>query len=203
MINSEQRISTVLAALCTAFLACAAAFVSDLWGKPSPGPSIPLVSDEFTNTATARVSGAETIRTGGDASGMDCYACHDRKAGPPKLTLDKDNNFVLPKEHDDLVMHHGSHNRNNNCYNCHNESNLEMLQTRDARQLKLIDSTPLCGSCHGPTYRDWNAGVHGRTSGLWTHKDGEFTRQACVSCHDPHSPRFPSRKPAPGPHNLR
>jgi len=100
-------------------------------------------------------------------------------------------------------MGHGRHNRNNLCYNCHNEANLEVFQTRDGRELKLSDSTPLCGSCHGPTYRDWEAGVHGRTSGYWNRQLGAIERKDCVSCHNPHSPRFPGRQPAPGPHPLR
>jgi nitrate/TMAO reductase-like tetraheme cytochrome c subunit len=115
-------------------------------------------------------------------------------------------------------MHHGSHERNNNCFNCHNETNLEELQTRDKHQLKLSNSTPLCGSCHGPTYRDWEAGVHGRTGNYWKRTLSEQDRQKlagldlknfgvidrkdCVNCHNPHSPGFPGRKPAPGPHPL-
>jgi hypothetical protein len=102
-------------------------------------------------------------------------------------------------------MGHGTHKRNNNCFNCHDENNLELLQTRDGRQLKLTDSdlSGLCGSCHGPTYRDWEAGVHGRTSGFWDRAAGGYTRLGCPSCHNPHSPKFPGRQPAPGPHRLR
>ena len=64
------------------------------------------------------------------------------------------------------------HGRNNNCFNCHDETNLTLLQTRDGRELKLANSPPLCGSCHGPTYRDWEAGAHGRTSGYWDRSSG-------------------------------
>jgi uncharacterized CHY-type Zn-finger protein len=100
-------------------------------------------------------------------------------------------------------MGHGRHGRNNNCFNCHNETNLVLLQPRDGRELKFADSTQLCGSCHGPTYRDWEAGAHGRISGYWDRSQGPIERKDCVNCHNPHSPRFPSRKPAPGPHPLR
>jgi hypothetical protein len=68
--------------------------------------------------------------------------------------------------------------------------------------LKLADSTPLCGSCHGPTYRDWEAGAHGRTGGQWNPQSAGFTRQICVDCHNPHSPKIPGRKPLPPPHLL-
>jgi len=99
-------------------------------------------------------------------------------------------------------MGHGQHGRNNNCFNCHNETNLTLLQPRDGRPLTFADSSPLCGSCHGPTYRDWEAGAHGRISGYWDRAQGPFKRQNCVNCHNPHSPKFPPRKPAPGPHLL-
>jgi hypothetical protein len=68
--------------------------------------------------------------------------------------------------------------------------------------LKIVESPALCGSCHGPTYRDWEAGVHGRTSGYWQRDLGSIDRKVCTSCHNPHSPAFPSRPPAPGPHPL-
>jgi hypothetical protein len=200
--NATRRSSVVLTLLCVVLVLLSAAFYFELWGRTPSLPQIPLVEPAFTNTSTVRMSGAELVRTGGDASGLDCYACHDRKK-QVVLIFDAEKRIVLPEEHNDLVMAHGTHNRNNNCFNCHDEANLELLQTRDGRQLKLLESTPLCGSCHGPTYRDWEAGVHGRTSGFWDPKSGALTRQNCVSCHDPHSPKFPPQKPAPGPHGLR
>ena len=200
--NATRRTSLVLNLLSMIFILLAAAFYFDLWGHTPSLPNIPLVDPIFTKTSTVRESGAELVRTGGDASGLDCYACHDRKK-QVVLKFDAEQRIILAEEHNDLVMGHGTHNRNNNCFNCHNEVNLELLQTRDGRELKLIESTPLCGSCHGPTYRDWEAGVHGRTGGFWDSKSGVLTRQMCVSCHDPHSPKFPPQKPAPGPHGLR
>jgi uncharacterized CHY-type Zn-finger protein len=99
-------------------------------------------------------------------------------------------------------MGHGTHNRNNNCFNCHDEQNLELLQARDGRQIKLVESPLLCGSCHGPTYRDWEAGAHGRIGGYWDRSLGPMKRQICVDCHNPHRPKIPPCKPAPGPHLL-
>jgi hypothetical protein len=132
---------------------------------------------------------------------MDCYACHD-KAKPPQVKLDTNNNVILPKEHEDLVLRHGRNNRNNQCFNCHDQANLDRLLTRDGRRLEFKDSSLLCASCHGPTYRDWEVGVHGRISGYWDRQAGEITRKDCTSCHDPHAPRFPPLKPAPAPHAL-
>lgn len=199
--NNISKTPITLIGLSGTFLALTAAFLLGSWGQSPSLPPIPLVDPAFTNTATVRVSAAELSRTGGDMSDFDCYVCHDKKQ-PVKLRFDTNQTLIIPTEHKDIVMGHGRHNRNNNCFNCHNETNLELLQTRDGRELKLVESTPLCGSCHGPTYRDWEAGVHGRTSGHWDRKAGPIKREDCVSCHNPHAPAFPSRPPAPGPHPL-
>jgi hypothetical protein len=193
--------SWVLGGVTVSFLALTTAFLLNPLGRPGQSPLIPPVPTNFINTATARVSAGELVASGGDTSGLDCYACHDKNK-PPKLTFDAENNIVLPKEHEDLVMGHGRHKRNNNCFNCHDETNLEFLQTRDGHKVKIVDSPALCGSCHGPTYRDWEAGVHGRTSGFWKRDLGPIDRKVCTSCHDPHAPAFPAREPAPGPHLL-
>lgn len=201
LVNTESKTKTTLLLLIAGFAIMAAGF----WAGPSARPTprlIPLVDTNVLDTATARRSFADLIAANEDLSDFDCYACHE-KDKPPPLRYDTNQNLIIPKEHSNLVMHHGSHERNNNCFNCHDELNLELLQTRDKRELKLSDSTPLCGSCHGPTYRDWEAGVHGRTSGYWNRSLGEMDRKNCVNCHNPHSPKFPGRKPAPGPHPLR
>jgi hypothetical protein len=199
--DSSAKTSAVLSGLSLGFLLLGAGFYLDLWGHPAVPRSIPLVDTNFISTATARQSAADLIQSGGDTSGLDCYVCHEKNK-PLKLKLDADGNVVVPKEHEEIVMAHGRHHRNNNCFNCHDETNLELLQTRDGRQVKLVESPALCGSCHGPTYRDWEAGVHGRTSGFWKRELGPIDRKVCTSCHNPHSPPFPSRQPAPGPHPL-
>jgi len=199
--TAVARTHSVLALLGASFLVLAIVFLSDPGGRPLHSAPVALVDSNFISTATARLSAADLVRSGGDISGLDCYACHEKNK-PPKLKLDAEGNVIVPKEHDDIVMAHGRHHRNNNCFNCHDETNLELLQTRDGRHLKIVESPALCGSCHGPTYRDWEAGVHGRTSGYWQRNLGSIDRKVCTSCHNPHSPAFPSRAPAPGPHLL-
>src|SRR5580765_4781827 len=200
--NLQRKSLAVLGGVVALFLALTVAFLTNLWGRPALFSAIPLVDPQFTTTATVRTNLADLIRAKADLSDFDCYGCHER-GKPPVLRYDTNNNLVVPKEHEDVVMRHGRHDRNNNCFNCHNETNLMVLQTRDGRELKMEESPALCGSCHGPTYRDWDAGVHGRTSGFWARDLGPIDRKQCVSCHNPHSPAFPSRKPAPGPHPLR
>jgi hypothetical protein len=200
--KSQNNTSTALRSLIVLFTLLSAAFLLNLRGHPARLAPIRLVDPSFTSNATVRVSYAELIRDKADLSDFDCYACHERNK-PPPLRFDEQHNLIIPKEHSNLVMGHGTHNRNNLCFNCHDDTNLELFQTRDGRQLKLSESTPLCGSCHGPTYRDWEAGAHGRTSGHWKREMGPITRVDCVSCHNPHAPKFPGRQPAPGPHPLR
>lgn len=199
--KNQQKTAVALAGLAIVFLLLGALFLSGRWGSPPELYAIPLVDPEFTQTDTVRRSYGDLVRAGADLSEFDCYLCHDEGV-PPPLRFDENHKLIIPPEHENIVMNHGRHDRNNNCFNCHNELNLLTLQTRDGRELGFAESPELCGSCHGPTYRDWEAGAHGRTGGYWSAARGELTRQACVSCHDPHSPDFPSRQPAPGPHPL-
>jgi hypothetical protein len=200
----------VLVVIGVAFAALVVVFLRDLPGRSlTPTPPIPLVDPKFVDTAPSRVSIAEALKKGADATDYDCYVCHERNK-PLKLNIDTNGDVIVPSEHKDIVMAHGSHKRNNNCFNCHDENNLDQLQTRDGRHLKITElssasTSSLCGSCHGPTYRDWEAGVHGRTSGYWDRKPGDttrYTRLGCPSCHNPHSPKYQGREPAPGPHRL-
>jgi len=201
-VNADSNTTKVLLLLSGAFAVLGVGFLGSLWGRTQSLPVISLVDTNFLDTATARRSYADLIAAKEDLSDFDCYACHE-KDKPPIIRFDTNGVIIIPKEHSDIVMHHGTHERNNNCFNCHKETNLEQLQTRDKHELKLSDSAPLCGSCHGPTYRDWEAGVHGRTGGYWDRALGSYDRELCVNCHNPHSPKFPGRKPAPGPHPLR
>jgi len=200
--RNHARTTRVLHGLIVLFGVLAVAFLLDLWGRPAPLAPIPLVDRAFLDTATVRRSYADLVRAKEDLSDFDCYACHEKNKAPV-LRFDAKQNLVIPQEHSDIVMGHGEHGRNNNCFNCHDENNLEQLQTRDGRVVRFQDSPQLCGSCHGPTFEDWEAGAHGRISGYWDRGLGPYKRQQCVNCHNPHSPKFPSRKPAPGPHLLR
>lgn len=175
-----------------------------LAGARSPGPAradIPLVDPKFLDTTPWRQTYADLVKAKEDLSDYDCYACHDKGKSPP-IHFDDKGKIVIPKEHSNIVMGHGSHDRNDLCYNCHNEQNLETLQVRDGRQVKFDNIPLLCGSCHGPTLRDWDAGAHGRTNGFWDRNLGEAQRLSCTNCHDPHAPHIPTRTPAPGPRLL-
>jgi hypothetical protein len=172
--TANAKTGTTVLVLCTAFSALALAFLSDSGGTRLKRPAIPLVDTNFLDKSTTRQSYADLVRTGADLSDFDCYVCHDKKK-PPPLRLDTNQNIIVDAAHSDIVMGHGKHGRNNNCFNCHNETNLLLLQPRDGRELTFADSTQLCGSCHGPTYRDWLAGAHGRISGYWDRGSSPFS----------------------------
>jgi len=61
----------------------------------------------------------------------------------------------------------------------------------------------LCAKCHGPTFRDWQKGMHGKTVDFWRRDIGKPRRLGCTECHDPHAPAFARTAPLPGPRTLR
>ena len=200
-INSTRTVYC-LGAMVLVFFGLAAAFLGDLWGHPPARQQIALVDKSFLEKTPWRQTYADLVKAKEDLSDYDCYGCHDKNK-PPPLRFDENQKLIVPKEHADIVMSHGSHDRNNLCYNCHNEQDLLTFQVRDGRVLKFDNIPPLCGSCHGPTYRDWEAGAHGRTNGYWDRSKGAMQRLVCANCHNPHAPQIPTRDPAPGPHALR
>ena len=233
--NGENKTRLVLTACVAVFLALGLAFLLTSRGPQAAPPAFPARVAAKADPGPVRLSAAQLIKTGGDTSLLDCYACHDEKkkpqvprddAGrvqlpkdhadlifsmrncaschtadkPVKLETDKQGNTIIPPAHaPDLRMAHGENSRNNACFNCHDPAKLNQLVTRDGTKLKLADATPLCASCHGPTYRDWEAGIHGRTTGFWDRQLGAATRLECASCHDPHAPAFPQMIPMPRP----
>ena len=200
--NKAARINLLFGGLTVAFLVLAALFTKNLWGHLPPKQNIPLVDKKFLETTPWRQTYTDLVKAKEDLSDYDCYGCHEKNK-PPPIRYDANQKIIIPKEHSDIVMAHGSHDRNNLCYNCHNEQNLLTLQVRDGREVKFDNIPELCGSCHGPNYRDWEAGAHGRTSGYWDRSKGDMQRLSCASCHNPHAPHIPTRDPAPGPHPLR
>ena len=119
--SAETKTNAVLLALTVASVALAAVFAMNWVGHQVSLKPIPLVDTNFLSTATVRKSYPDLVRAGADLSDFDCYACHE-KGKPPTLRYDAQRNLIIPKEHADIVMGHGTHNRNNNCFNCHDET---------------------------------------------------------------------------------
>lgn len=183
-------------------LLLSASFVTDAWEfEPYVSVVIP-VDSSVTDTPSMRLSAAEQDRLGGDTSMYSCYSCHD-PGDEPEVLVD-DSGIVQYEEHTwDFVLEHGANRRNEYCYTCHNQENLEELITPQGLILSIYDANPLCGGCHGTTYRDWEGGLHGRVTGYWQAEAGPSKKEDCTSCHNAHNPAFASIPPWPAPQPLR
>jgi len=120
-----------------------------------------------------------------------CRACH----GPEK---DFPVNF---KRREDLLVHTNIKLNHGGirlwCLDCHDPNNRNYLAPlSDGKLIDFNHSYLLCGKCHGTKYRDWRLGIHGKRTGFW---NGTKDYYLCVSCHDPHSPRFKPLVPMPPP----
>jgi hypothetical protein len=121
-----------------------------------------------------------------------CNSCHrlfrSRPDAAPRLV-----------QHQEIILNHGMNNR---CYNCHDRKDREKLVLMRGVLGTYSQATQLCAKCHGPAYRDWQNGTHGKTLGTW--QEGENRRRLnCTECHDPHSPAYPGIVPLPAPGTLR
>jgi uncharacterized CHY-type Zn-finger protein len=120
----------------------------------------------------------------------DYFPCNDCHSELEPNTLRRE----LAEMHDDIIFDHDSENRW--CLACHNTYDRDSLVLAGGKLLGFNESYKLCGQCHGPKYRDWKLGIHGKRSGEW---NGQKQYRLCVHCHDPHSPKFKSLKPMPPP----
>ena len=122
-----------------------------------------------------------------------CSTCHQlfKSTEPTPTRLN---------QHVELVHDHGLNNR---CFNCHDNDDRDKLVLRDGTTFPMSDVLTLCSQCHGPTYRDWTKGIHGKTMGSWDASSGNQVRLQCTECHDPHAPSFGQWELLPGPRTLR
>jgi len=169
-----------------------------LWFGPQVAP-VPLPERVVVEPADVRPTTLRTPMTGDPTILLQgsirkrCMDCHDLwESG-------KQQRDVLV-QHKNVQLNHGE---NNNCFNCHDKEQRDKLRLRGEKLIGFDDSVLLCAQCHGPTWRDWQAGSHGRTNGYWDSARGIQERQKCVACHDPHHPAFPQLVPFPGPNTLR
>ena len=137
--GNRGKTRAVLGVLSVILLGMGGLFLANLWGHVPARRNIPLVDVKFLETTPWRQTYADLLKAKEDMSDFDCYACHEKNK-PPPIRFDANQMIIIPKEHKDLVMGHGSHDRNNLCYNCHNEKNLVRFQMRDGREVKFDDS---------------------------------------------------------------
>lgn len=117
-----------------------------------------------------------------------CSQCH--KTHIPNLERRK----LMFHGNIDSIFNHDSENRW--CLDCHYAEDRDFLKLASGKLIPFSESYKLCGQCHGDKYRDWKVGVHGKRTGNW---NGKKQYLLCVSCHNPHTPRFKQIKPMPAP----
>lgn len=151
----------------------------------------PALQDPVTtsNADTGYVADTSILIPVGSFSSdyFPCSMCHD------DLPLNTQRRELV-EMHDDIVFDHDSENRW--CLACHSATNRDSLVLAGGKLLGFPESYRLCGQCHGPKFRDWRLGIHGKRTGNW---NGEKQYFLCVHCHDPHSPKIKPLKPLPPP----
>lgn len=165
---------------------------ADPWPYERPYPIAEAVPLWVVDTAPVR---SPTLRPVVTIAGYTyrCSECHDLFPSP----LETDRTLT---QHRDISLQHGINNR---CFNCHNRTSRDAFASDDGSPIPFDQPQLLCAKCHGPVFRDWTHGVHGRTNGYWDTSRGLLDRKKCIQCHDPHAPAFAAMRPAPGPATLR
>jgi len=175
------------------FLALAAVFVLDARrGVRLPIPPASGVVEADLALGPPRIA----LQTPTMQNGRYLMACSECHALFPSPAVPRETLF----QHTHIRLSHGL---NDSCYNCHDRANRDALVVRGGETIGFERSVELCAQCHGLVFRDWQAGIHGRTSGSWETNSPDRRRLRCSECHDPHSPAFPPVVPLPGPSTLR
>lgn len=182
MIRLVASLVLVLAALGGAACRPAAAVVAaDL---PSSEPRFPVTVRPVPPPPRVQVA----QEPGGARVEVACGTCHATSEPRPALR----DSAALTNFHQGLQFAHGGLP----CLSCHDAGNYDRLRLANGDAVAFPDVMTLCGQCHGPQWRDYQQGAHGGMSGHWDLSRGGRVRNACVHCHDPHLPAFPSAQPA-------
>jgi len=71
------------------------------------------------------------------------------------------------------------------CLDCHHKDTRNKFIDHRGNEISFDEPQKLCGKCHGPAYRDWRDGVHGKRIGEWE-TAGKKRWWVCTECHNPH-----------------
>lgn len=179
-------------ALPIVFACLAGVMAADAWPYRRPyGEAVPAPNWAIDATPVRTPTLRPEIQIAGYT--YHCADCHSLFPSPPETerTL---------TQHREIVLAHGINKR---CFNCHNIRDRNTFADDKGDPIPYDQPPLLCAKCHGPVYRDWTHGAHGRTNGYWDTSRGPQQRRKCVECHDPHAPAFPAMHPAPAPNTLR
>lgn len=190
--DRERSSLIVQMALAVIFLTLAIWF---LFGAGEAIPSLPeptQVSEEQLATTPARRALTDPPLYRNAGFDYECQECHRLFSSMPETDR------VLMR-HRNIELDHGLNDR---CFNCHHNEDRNLLALQGGETVTYSNSPQLCGKCHGPTFRDWQQGMHGRTIPSATEPAGRV-RLKCTECHDPHAPAMAGMELLPGPNTLR
>jgi hypothetical protein len=135
---------------------------------------------------------------------MPCVACHNEGVAPPPANNDPRllsspmyaHEAYAPRDPKDFKHGNGAIW----CLDCHSRTNRDALIDHRGNEISFNQPQKLCGKCHGPVYRDWRDGIHGKRIGMWD-KGGKKRWWVCTECHNPHDtqPGFKPIVPEPPP----
>jgi hypothetical protein len=175
------------------FLICAVIFVITSKSVAIPFEEQPAITAEQIAPGAFRVAMTDPPMINIGTLNQRCNDCHSLF----KNIRDESRELT---QHTHIELSHGT---NDGCLNCHDKENRETLTLRGESSVAFNQVEQLCAQCHGPIYRDWEKGSHGKTIGYWNAELGESIKLTCTQCHDPHSPAFKPMKPLRGPNTLR
>lgn len=124
-----------------------------------------------------------------------CSECHADFSKPGRRGQSESEHVEITKRF--------NHGMNTGCMNCHHSENRNAYVDHDGSPISAATPARLCAKCHGPLYREWQMGTHGRQNGYWDVSKGTRTKLLCVQCHDPHDPAFKPMQPDPAPIRSR
>lgn len=154
--------------------------------EPAQPPTGLKADDHLDKTPPRATKGLDLVKMGWSYNCMECHRSVEVKWHRDRVRV----------EHENIELSHGN---NRFCLNCHNSGNMNAFADYDGSEIAEKDVVMLCAKCHGTTYRDWEAGVHGRRNGFWDASQGAQSRLRCIQCHDPHNPKFKPIKALPAP----
>jgi uncharacterized CHY-type Zn-finger protein len=153
------------------------------WGDPYDGTvpmgDMPLEADYSYGEAV--VKPRDTQMSLYSVCGV---ACHNGSfpepnddRSPRKLTMHMD---VVP---DAMDLQHGRGSIW--CLDCHHTQTRNKFVDHNGGEIDFNQPQVLCGKCHGPLYREWREGLHGKRIGEFA-STGKKRWFVCTECHNPH-----------------
>ena len=153
------------------------------WGDPYDGTQpmgeMPIEADYSRGEAVVkpRISKLNFYPICGTACHNGTFPVKNDDKNPRKLNMHQD---VVP---DAMNLQHGRGGIW--CLDCHHSDTRNKLVDNFGNEISFDEPQKLCGKCHGPIYRDWREGIHGKRIGEWA-SDGKKRWFVCTECHNPH-----------------